>query len=127
MRMNHTACCGRCATARQRGENFSPQSALGIRLDCAARICWPRGRPGATREMPPAAIDDGFGRRHAVDPLVAAARRTLPAKAKNVILLFMTGGSSQLETFDPKPELKRFDGQPLPRELQPGRHVRCSS
>ena len=37
-----------------------------------------------------------------------------PAKAKNVICLYMTGGPSQLETFDPKPELKRLDGQPLP-------------
>ena len=36
------------------------------------------------------------------------------AKAKNVIFLFMQGGPSQLETFDPKPELKRLDGKPLP-------------
>jgi hypothetical protein len=37
-----------------------------------------------------------------------------PAKAENVIFLFMQGGPSQMDTFDPKPELQRFDGQPLP-------------
>ncbi|MEM7015353.1 MAG: DUF1501 domain-containing protein, partial [Verrucomicrobiota bacterium] len=37
-----------------------------------------------------------------------------PAKAKNLIMLFMTGGPSQLETFDPKPQLVKHDGQPLP-------------
>ena len=36
------------------------------------------------------------------------------AKAKSVIFLFMQGGPSHLETFDPKPELQRLDGQPLP-------------
>jgi Protein of unknown function (DUF1501) len=35
-----------------------------------------------------------------------------------VIFLFMTGGPSQVDTFDPKPELKRLDGQPLPASFQ---------
>ena len=37
-----------------------------------------------------------------------------PAKAERLIMLFMTGGPSQLETFDPKPELVKLDGKPLP-------------
>src|SRR5690348_5118486 len=37
-----------------------------------------------------------------------------PAKAKAVIFLYMVGGPSHVETFDPKPELERLDGQPLP-------------
>jgi hypothetical protein len=37
-----------------------------------------------------------------------------PAPAKAVICLFMYGGVSHLETFDPKPELNRRSGQPLP-------------
>jgi hypothetical protein len=37
-----------------------------------------------------------------------------PAKAKRCIFLFMTGGPSQLDLFDPKPLLARLDGQPLP-------------
>jgi hypothetical protein len=36
------------------------------------------------------------------------------ARAKRVIFLFMSGGPSHLETFDPKPELQRLHGQPLP-------------
>ncbi|HLJ91639.1 MAG TPA: DUF1501 domain-containing protein [Gemmataceae bacterium] len=37
-----------------------------------------------------------------------------PAKAKAVIFLFMEGGPSHLDTFDPKPELTRLHGQKLP-------------
>jgi len=39
-----------------------------------------------------------------------------PAKAKHVIHLFMNGGPSQVDTFDPKPELTRLHGQELPGE-----------
>ena len=35
-------------------------------------------------------------------------------KATSVIFLFMTGGPSQVDTFDPKPALKKLHGQPLP-------------
>jgi hypothetical protein len=38
----------------------------------------------------------------------------LPAKTKRCIFLFMTGGPSQMDLFDPKPLLNRLDGQPLP-------------
>jgi hypothetical protein len=36
------------------------------------------------------------------------------ARARQVIFLFMQGGPSHLETFDPKPDLARLDGKPLP-------------
>ncbi len=39
------------------------------------------------------------------------------AKAKNVIFLFMAGGPSHLETFDPKPLLNQLDGQKRPAEF----------
>ena len=39
------------------------------------------------------------------------------AKAKSVIFLFMAGGPSQVETFDPKPLLNELHGQPRPREF----------
>ena len=35
-------------------------------------------------------------------------------KAKHVIFLFMNGGMSQVDTFDPKPMLTKFHGQPMP-------------
>ena len=47
------------------------------------------------------------------DPL-APRRPHFPAKAKAVICLFMYGGVSQVDTFDPKPELKKRHGQPMP-------------
>jgi len=37
-----------------------------------------------------------------------------PGKAKRVIFLFMNGGPSHVDTFDPKPELAKYAGKPLP-------------
>jgi hypothetical protein len=37
-----------------------------------------------------------------------------PARADSVIFLFMEGGPSHIDLFDPKPELQRLAGQPLP-------------
>src|SRR5262245_26559878 len=41
------------------------------------------------------------------------------AKAKSVIFLFMEGGPSHIDTFDPKPELDKLAGQPLPSSFKP--------
>src|SRR5947208_266578 len=38
-----------------------------------------------------------------------------PARAKRVIFLFMPGGPSQVDTFDPKPRLARDNGKPSPK------------
>src|SRR6266849_3408897 len=35
-------------------------------------------------------------------------------KAKQVIFLFLNGGPSQVDTFDPKPMLTKYDGKPIP-------------
>ncbi len=40
-----------------------------------------------------------------------------PAKAKRVIFLFMSGGPSHVDLFDPKPRLDRDNGNPLPFEM----------
>jgi hypothetical protein len=45
---------------------------------------------------------------------LAAKVGHFPPKAKRVIFLFMHGGPSQVDTFDPKPMLKKFDGQDFP-------------
>jgi hypothetical protein len=39
-----------------------------------------------------------------------------PARAKRIIFLFMKGGPSHVDTFDPKPLLDRDDGKPCPIE-----------
>ncbi|MBL8816397.1 MAG: DUF1501 domain-containing protein [Planctomyces sp.] len=41
---------------------------------------------------------------------------SLPVRAKHIIFLFMSGGPSHLDLFDPKPSLHRLNGQPLPFE-----------
>src|SRR5689334_9452986 len=38
----------------------------------------------------------------------------LPARAKRIIFLFMSGGPSHVDTFDPKPRLTAESGKPLP-------------
>ncbi len=46
---------------------------------------------------------------------VASARiPNFKPKAKHVIFLFMNGGASQIDTFDYKPMLEKYNGQPLP-------------
>src|SRR6185437_3264702 len=40
-------------------------------------------------------------------------------KAKNVIFLFMDGGPSQIDTFDPKPLLEKYHGKPFPSKVEP--------
>jgi len=47
------------------------------------------------------------------NPLAAKAP-PLPATAKNVIFLFMHGGPSHLDSFDPKPALVKLEGKPVP-------------
>lgn len=50
------------------------------------------------------------GRSHANTPL-AARPPHFPARAKRIIHLWMNGGPSQVDTFDPKPALLRYAGQ----------------
>ena len=52
------------------------------------------------------------------DPLAPKPPHFAP-KAKSVIFLFMSGGPSHLELFDPKPDLQRLHGQPLPESFGP--------
>ena len=49
----------------------------------------------------------------AINPL-APKPSHFPAKAKSVIWLFMNGGQSQVDTFDYKPSLEKYDGKELP-------------
>src|SRR5438876_5791633 len=57
---------------------------------------------------------DGIARAVAPEQSTARTPRGMPhfaAKAKHVIWLFMTGGVSHLETFDPKPALNKYGGK----------------
>src|SRR4051812_33497356 len=48
-----------------------------------------------------------------INPL-APKPTPLPARAKRIVFLFMKGGPSHVDTFDPKPLLTRDDGKPYP-------------
>lgn len=61
--------------------------------------------------------------RAAANPL-AAKPSHFAAKAKSVIFLFMAGGPSQVETFDPKPLLNRLHGQKRPKEFGEAKYQR---
>jgi hypothetical protein len=52
----------------------------------------------------------------AADPLAPRVPHFAP-KAKRVIYLFMAGAPSQLDLFDYKPSLQKFDGKPVPAEV----------
>jgi hypothetical protein len=56
-------------------------------------------------------------RAASANPLAPKPPHLPQAKAKSVIFLFMAGGPSHLETFDPKPLLNKLDGQPRPKEF----------
>jgi len=45
-------------------------------------------------------------------------RGHIPARARSVIFLYMDGGPSQVDTFDPKPALSKWDGKPFPAPME---------
>jgi hypothetical protein len=70
----------------------------------------------------------GFGTWALLDLLTRDGLRadpplTAPAPAKHVIFLFMQGGPSHIDTFDPKPLLARRHGQPLPPSVTQGHQL----
>jgi uncharacterized protein (DUF1501 family) len=62
------------------------------------------------------ALADLLQGAEAPNPLAPRKPHFAP-KAKNVIFLFMEGGPSQMDLFDPKPALKKWHGKPLPPEM----------
>jgi Protein of unknown function (DUF1501) len=62
--------------------------------------------------------DPAYGSAAALDPL-APKPTHFPAKAKSVIFLFMDGGPSQVDTFDPKPRLEKEHGRPIKMKVEP--------
>src|SRR5258708_151578 len=60
--------------------------------------------------LTPPSADGGYGK-----PMLARMPH-FPGKVKHVIHLFMNGGPSHVDTFDPKPSLETFAGKNLPNE-----------
>ena len=69
-----------------------------------------------------AALTSLLGSGHALaDRAMSIRDGHFPARAKNVIYMFMAGGPSQLELFSPKPVLNQFHGKTPPAEMMEGR------
>ena len=56
---------------------------------------------------------DGYAADRSSSPLLAATPHYSP-RIRSVIFLFMYGGPSHIDLFDPKPTLAKYDGQPIP-------------
>ncbi|MDB5348552.1 MAG: hypothetical protein JWP89_6929 [Schlesneria sp.] len=91
---------------------------------CPGRLLFPMSR----RQML-AASGNGFGlvalsalmaeQTSAASASTMASARHHPARAKNVIFLFMDGGVSHIDSFDPKPKLEELDGKAYTESKNP--------
>jgi hypothetical protein len=63
--------------------------------------------------------ESAFGGGSAAKDPLAPRPPHFKARATSVIFLFMDGGPSQVDTFDPKPRLDREHGQPIKAKVQP--------
>ncbi len=104
MQNSSSSFCGRRETAISR-RDFLMRSGAGFGALALAGML--RGTPLA------AAL--------AQNPLAARAPHFAP-KAKSVIFLFMEGGPSHIDTFDPKPLLNELAGQAASRKLRQRHH-----
>jgi hypothetical protein len=89
--------------AVQSRRRFLRDSACGLGTVALAQLLTQDGR-GA--QVTPAA-----------DPMAPRAPHFSP-KAKNVIFMFMAGAPSQLDLFEPKPALKKYNNQPIPESMR---------
>jgi len=99
------ACCYTPLTTDRR--QFLARSGLGFGSLALASLLDSDGCRQSQAAGSPAAV---------ANPLAARRPQGQPA-ATSVIFLFMTGGPSQVETFDPKPMLGKLHGQPVPQSF----------
>jgi Protein of unknown function (DUF1501) len=105
--------CGRIAVPMSRREMLA-RSGAGFGAVALAALAgqWQiaaGGEPGQGAE----------GGGHARANPLAPRPTHFPAKAKQVIFLYMDGGPSQVDTFDPKPRLNAEDGKPFGMKMEP--------
>ena len=100
-------CCNRQETSASR-RDFLQKSAFGFGSLALGYLLRKEGGLKAGSATSAAGYDNSLGPR----------TPSFRAPAKNVIFLFMKGGPSHMDSFDPKPELDRFDGQLLPPSFQ---------
>ncbi|MEZ6074174.1 MAG: DUF1501 domain-containing protein [Pirellulaceae bacterium] len=80
-----------------------------------------RGAALASRRQWLQRCSSGFGMLALADLLAKTTHGAMQlpnAPAKSVILCYMSGGVSQVDSFDPKPRLVRDHGQPMPVKVE---------
>ncbi len=90
-------------TVSQTRRDFLSRCAGGIGTVALAHLMALEGRTASSRLTP-------------TNPLAPKSPHFAPT-AKNMIFLFMAGAPSQLDLFDPKPELVKWHGKPLPGSM----------
>ncbi len=95
--------CGRFITAPQTRRSMLKQCANGFGA-VALTALWAETELGRAAQASTAPDE--------LDPFTPKPPHAEP-KARNVIFLYMDGGPSQIDTFDPKPRLTREDGRPF--------------
>ncbi len=107
---------GRSRPGQLRGMSAAPQFAIPSRRSFLRETACGLGVVALARLL----AEDGL-LAAVPDPLQVREPHFAPV-AENVIFLFQAGGPSQLDLLDPKPAMRRWDGQPLPesaaRELE---------
>ncbi len=95
------SCCHHFTPAPGSRRAFLAQAACGFGAAAFTVLC----------------TDPAYG---AIDPGSLEPREPMfPARAKHVIFLYMDGGPSQMDLYDPKPLLEKEHGQPIKMKVQP--------
>lgn len=94
-----------------------PQAGIYSRRDFLCRTGAGAGMIGLASLLADSGLLGASARAAAVEAAVnplAPKKPHFPARAKSVIWLFMNGGQSQVDTWDYKPALEKYDGKDLP-------------
>ena len=94
--------CGSTSPMSVKRRVFLRESAMGLGSIALTSMLGPEGQAGNPAKD-----------RH--EGIIRQLHR--PARAKRVIFLFMAGGPSHVDLFDPKPLLNKMDGKKIPPEL----------
>jgi hypothetical protein len=86
------------------------------------RRAWLQAAGGGFGWLSFAALSAWQAQTDALSAPLAPRKPLITPRAKQVIFLYMHGGTSHIDTFDPKPELDRRHGKPLPDSVNTGRN-----
>lgn len=112
--------CGVFTPAPVTRRDMLQQAACGFGSVALAALLADDLRADASRRAQSAGVENRPVRVDPKDDSPFAVRKThFKPKVKNVIFLYMDGGVSQVDSFDPKPRLTKESGKPFPRKIEP--------